>query len=101
MSKISLPELPLAEWQDTLATLHMWSQIVGKIALEKTPLVNHFWNTTLRVTPRGLTTLPLNGGTTTFTIDFYDKHPKDSTEIGRIFTGDSKQRECGGAACVE
>ncbi len=70
MSKISLPELPLAEWQDTLATLHMWSQVVGKIALETTPLVNHFWNATLRVTPRGLTTLPLKGGDSTFAMEF-------------------------------
>jgi hypothetical protein len=70
MTKTTLPELPLAEWQDTLATLHMWSQIVGKIALEKTPLVNHFWNSTLRVTPRGMTTLPLNGGRGTFSMEF-------------------------------
>jgi len=65
-----LPELPLSEWQDTLATLHMWSQIVGKIALEKTPLINHFWNVTLRVTPRGLTTLPLGSGENSFAIEF-------------------------------
>ena len=59
MTGTRLPELPLAEWQETLTTLHMWSQIVGKIALAKTPLINHYWNATLRVTPRGLTTLPL------------------------------------------
>ena len=70
MSKILLPELPLAEWQDTFDTLHMWSQIVGKIANAETPLVNHFWNSTLRVTPRGLTTLPLNGGTSSFAMEF-------------------------------
>lgn len=70
MRSESLPELPLAEWQDTLATLHMWSQIVGKIALAKTPLINHFWNATLRVTPRGLTTLPLDGGAGTFAMEF-------------------------------
>jgi hypothetical protein len=50
------PELPLAEWKDTYATLHMWTQIVGKIRLALTPLVNHWWNSTLYVTPRGLTT---------------------------------------------
>jgi Family of unknown function (DUF5996) len=38
-----LPELPLAEWRDTLAALHMWSQIVGKIRLAQTPLVNHLY----------------------------------------------------------
>ena len=70
MSKTSLPELPLAEWQDTLATLHMWSQIVGKIALEETPLINHFWNVTLRVTPRGFRTLPLNNGGNVFMMEF-------------------------------
>ena len=50
------PELPLEEWKDTYATLHMWTQIVGKIRLALTPLMNHWWNATLYVTPRGLTT---------------------------------------------
>ena len=49
-------ELPLAEWKDTYDTLHMWTQIVGKIRLALTPQVNHWWNSTLYVTPRGLTT---------------------------------------------
>jgi Family of unknown function (DUF5996) len=70
MNSEKLPALPLAEWQDTLATLHMWSQIVGKIALKQTPLVNHFWNSTLRVTPRGLSTLILPCGTRTFEMLF-------------------------------
>jgi hypothetical protein len=70
MSKTSLPALPLAEWQDTLTTLHMWSQIVGKIALARTPLINHFWNVTLRVTPRGFRTLPLNNDGNTFMMEF-------------------------------
>jgi hypothetical protein len=48
----------------------MWSQIVGKIANSQTPLVNHFWNSTLRVTPRGLTTLPLGDGNNAFAIEF-------------------------------
>ena len=52
MRSETLPELPLADWQDTLATLHMWSQIVGKIALAKTPLINHFWNATMRKSSR-------------------------------------------------
>jgi uncharacterized protein DUF5996 len=50
------PELPLEEWKDTYATLHMWTQIVGKIKLLLTPPVNHWWNSTLYVTPTGLTT---------------------------------------------
>ena len=50
------PGLPLADWKDTYYTLHMWTQIVGKIKLALTPLQNHWWNATLYVTPRGLTT---------------------------------------------
>ena len=50
------PSLPLEEWKDTCATLHMWTQIVGKIRLEQTPLVNHWWNVPLYVSARGLTT---------------------------------------------
>ncbi|HJZ79685.1 MAG TPA: DUF5996 family protein [Pyrinomonadaceae bacterium] len=53
------PELILEDWQDTLATLHMWTQIVGKIRLEMTPLVNHWWNVPLYVSARGLTTSPM------------------------------------------
>jgi len=52
----SWPELKFSEWQDTYATLHMWTQVVGKIRLERTPLVNHWWNVPLYVTARGLTT---------------------------------------------
>jgi hypothetical protein len=50
------PALPLESWRDTYATLHMWTQIVGKIRLRLTPLVNHWWNVPLYVTARGLTT---------------------------------------------
>lgn len=50
------PELRYAEWGDTLETLHLWTQIVGKIRLRLEPFVNHWWNVTLYVTPRGLTT---------------------------------------------
>lgn len=50
------PSLPLEEWKDTCATLHMWTQIVGKIRLAQTPLVNHWWNVPLYVSARGLTT---------------------------------------------
>jgi len=52
----ALPALPLAEWVDTRNTLHRWTQIVGKIKLTLTPLVNHWWNVPLYVTARGLTT---------------------------------------------
>jgi hypothetical protein len=53
------PALPYAEWKDTYATLHMWTQIVGKIRLALSPPINHFWGTTLYVTSRGLTTSPI------------------------------------------
>ena len=51
-----LPALPLAEWQDTYYTLHMWTQIVGKIRLTLSPMLNHWWQVPLYVTSRGLTT---------------------------------------------
>jgi len=52
----SWPPLPIDSWEATRATLHMWTQIVGKIRLRLTPLVNQWWNVTLYVTARGLTT---------------------------------------------
>jgi hypothetical protein len=51
------PSLPIAEWQDTRDTLILWTQVVGKIRLANTPLINHWWNVPLYVTSRGLTTL--------------------------------------------
>src|SRR6185503_16009773 len=70
MPNNSWPELILEEWQDTLATLHMWTQIVGKIRLETTPLVNHWWNVTLYVSARGLTTSPMPYQDRIFEIEF-------------------------------
>ena len=64
------PALPLEEWQDTYATLHMWTQVVGKIRLEQTPLVNHWWNVPLYVTARGLTTSVMPYKDRAFEIDF-------------------------------
>lgn len=64
------PSLPFQEWKDTYATLHMWTQIVGKIRLAQTPWVNHSWHTTLYLTSRGLTTSPIPYGARTFQIDF-------------------------------
>ncbi len=58
------PGLPLDSWRDTCATLHMWTQIVGKVRLRLTPLVNHWWNVPLYVTARGLTTSAMPYGTT-------------------------------------
>jgi hypothetical protein len=53
------PELPLKAWEDTYHTLHMWTQIVGKIRLGLAPLQNHWWNVALYVNARGLTTSPI------------------------------------------
>jgi hypothetical protein len=77
MAKIALPdeascwpELRLAEWKDTCATLHMWTQIVGKVRLKLTPLVNHWWNVPLYVTARGLTTSRIPCGARAFELLF-------------------------------
>jgi len=64
------PPLPLAEWEDTRATLHMWMQMAGKVCLALTPLVNHYWNTTLRLRPCGLVTPTISYGHRAFTILF-------------------------------
>lgn len=64
------PALPLAEWADTLATLHLWTQVVGKVRLACTPLVNHWWNVPLYVTARGLTTSAMPFEERAFQIDF-------------------------------
>src|SRR6202012_1190043 len=65
-----LPELPYASWKDTLFTLHMWTQIVGKIRMSLTPLVNHWWNVPLYVTARGLTTSRVPAGNRAFELRF-------------------------------
>ncbi|WIG55645.1 MAG: DUF5996 family protein [Rhodanobacteraceae bacterium] len=64
------PALPYDAWKDTYDTLHLWSQVVGKIALAQAPPINHCWAVALYVTPRGLTTRPLPHGSRTFTIQF-------------------------------
>lgn len=64
------PSLPLDEWQDTYTTLHMWTQIVGKIRLVQTPWINHSWHIPLYLTARGLTTSTIPYGSRIFQIDF-------------------------------
>jgi hypothetical protein len=64
------PDLPLQAWSDTHATLHMWTQIAGKIRLKLSPPVNHGWHVTLYVTSTGLTTTPIPYDARTFEIDF-------------------------------
>jgi hypothetical protein len=64
------PALPLRQWKDTCATLHMWTQIIGKIRLALTPLVNHWWNVPLYVNARGLTTSPITYRNRPFELSF-------------------------------
>jgi hypothetical protein len=64
------PELPFKQWQNTCETLHMWTQIIGKIRLKQTPWINHSWHVPLYLTSRGLTTSPIPYGFRTFEIDF-------------------------------
>ncbi|MCF6525979.1 DUF5996 family protein [Streptomyces sp. JJ36] len=64
------PRLRVADWTETRDTLHMWTQIVGKIRLAHAPLVNHWWQVTLYVTPRGLTTSAIPYGTGAFDLEF-------------------------------
>lgn len=82
------PSLPLAAWQDTYETLHLWTQIVGKIRLALAPKLNHWWHSTLYVTPRGLTTSAIPYGTRTFEIsfDFIDHHLQIKTSDGTTRT---------------
>jgi hypothetical protein len=69
-SPVCWPALPISEWQDTRDTLHMWTQIVGKVRLALTPKVNHWWNATLYVTARGLTTSAIPYNERVFEIEF-------------------------------
>jgi len=64
------PELTLSAWEDTRATLHMWTQIVGKIRLALEPMVNHWWQVPLYVSARGLTTSLMHAGTKGLEIEF-------------------------------
>ena len=70
MPNDSWPELKYSEWQDTFATLHMWTQVVGKIRLKQTPLVNHWWNVPLYISARGLTTSAMSYNERIFEIEF-------------------------------
>src|SRR6476660_2421760 len=64
------PELPTAGWRETYDTLHLWTQIVGKIRYARSPWLNHSWHVALYVTARGLTTSQLPDGARSFQIDF-------------------------------
>ena len=68
------PSLPYHDWAETCASLHLWTQILGKYRVAHTPWVNHAWQSTLHVTPRGLTTGPVHetGGCMSLSLDFVD-----------------------------
>jgi hypothetical protein len=85
-SQLPWPELPLAPWRDTYATLHLWSQIVGKIRAARTPWLNHSWHVALYVTARGLSTSPIPDGARNFEIafDFIDHALKITTSDGAV-----------------
>ena len=86
--QIPWPELPTAAWRESYATLHLWTQIVGKIRLARAPWLNHSWHVTLYVTARGLTTSPIPDGVRTFQIDFdFIDH------LVRISTSDGATRQ--------
>ena len=78
------PALPLNEWQPTYRTLHMWTQIAGKIRMTLSPPLNHWWHVTLYVNSRGLTTGPIPYPPGVFEIQFdFEKHTLDvSTSEG-------------------
>src|SRR5919108_2701491 len=64
------PALPYDAWKDTYATLHMWTQVVGKVALASAPPLNHCWSVAFQITSSGLSTRLLTHGDRTFTIEF-------------------------------
>src|SRR6202790_1141450 len=82
------PELPTEAWRETYATLHLFTQIVGKIRLSRTPWLNHSWHVALYVTARCLTTSPIPDGARSFQIDFdFIDH------VLRISTSDGAARQ--------
>ncbi len=82
------PELPFADWADTCATLHLWTQVIGKIRLAHAPMINHWWQVPLYVTCRGLTTSPIPYGARSFQIDldFIDHRLNILTSEGKVET---------------
>ena len=84
----TLPALPFDSWSDTLATLHMWTQIVGKVRLKLCPLVNHWWNVPLYVTARGMTSaaMPYKGRAIEVRFDFIEHTLTIETSEGRVVT---------------
>src|SRR5262245_63603582 len=81
----SWPALPYHAWRDTYATLHLWTQIVGKVRMALTPALNHWWHVPLYVTARGLGTspIPYRDGSFEVEFDFVDHALTITTSDGR------------------
>ncbi len=86
MSTTDWPALPLAGWKDTYATLHLWAQVIGKVALAQAPPLNHSWGVALHLTPRGLITplLPYDQRSFTMEFDFVDHQLITRTTDGHV-----------------
>ena len=86
MSTSDWPALPLAGWKDTYATLHLWTQVIGKVALAQAPPLNHCWGVALHLTPRGLITplLPYDQRSFTMEFDFVDHQLITRTTDGHV-----------------
>jgi hypothetical protein len=82
------PAMPRAAWQETYVTLHMWTQIIGKVRMKLTPHLNHWWEVPFYLTSRGITTTPVPyaGGTFDATFDFFDHALRLQTSGGRTET---------------
>jgi hypothetical protein len=85
-TKTLWPDLPLAAWSETCDTLHLWTQIVGKVRIVLTPLINHWWNATLLVTARGLAApaMPYGGRTFDVIFDFTNHRLVIETDDRRV-----------------
>ena len=81
-----LPALPFDSWKDTLATLHMWAQIVGKVRLKLSPIVNHWWNVPFYISARGMTTsaMPYQQRDIEVEFDFIEHKLHIDTSDGRV-----------------
>jgi len=83
-----LPALPFDSWKETQATLHMWMQVVGKVRMKLTPLVNHWWNVPFYMTARGMSTsaMPYNQRTIEVQFDFIEHKLTITTSEARVVT---------------
>jgi hypothetical protein len=94
------PSIPVADWQDTRDTLHLYTQVIGKVRLANEPRLNHWWNVPLYVSARGLTTSLMahrTGPTFQIDFDFLDHRLDITTVTGQLRSLDLVAREVDGA----